>query len=144
MKSLWLIWNSSVSGTDYVNGDMPKTIKNRSKSLIKSGEYASMVEVFYASSMLNMDIEILYPSSFNLFTKQELYSGVVRCTSASRSITISWTSTDQDSVKNLQTGKWRPNHFVPCLKTEVPVSVIWWTHYLLSLKMAKSASLYFV
>ena len=73
---------SSVRGTDYVNADMPKTMKNRSKSLIESGEYASMVEVFYASSMLNIDIEVLYTRSFNLFTIQDLYSGVVRCTPA--------------------------------------------------------------
>ena len=61
---------------------MLKIMKNRSKSLIESGEHASMVEVFYASSMLNIDIEVFYPSSFNLFTTQDLYSGVVRCTSA--------------------------------------------------------------
>ena len=58
---------------------MPKTMKNRSKSLI---EYASMVEVFYASSMLNIDIEVLYTRSFSLFTIQDLNIGVVRCTPA--------------------------------------------------------------
>ena len=57
--------------------------KNGSESLVKSGEYANLVEVFYASFMLNIDIEVFYPSSFNLFTKQDLYSGAVRCT-------ISW------------------------------------------------------
>ena len=63
---------SSVRGTDDVNADMPKTMKNRSESLIESGEYASMVEVFYASSMLNIDIEVLYTKLFNLFTIQDL------------------------------------------------------------------------
>ena len=46
--------------------------KNGSESLVKSGEYANLVEVFYASFMLNIDIEVFYPSSFNLFTKQDL------------------------------------------------------------------------
>ena len=73
---------SSVKGTDYVNADMPKTMKNRSESLIESGQYASMVEVFYASSVLTIDIEVLYTRMFNLFTIQGLYSGVVRYTLA--------------------------------------------------------------
>ena len=73
---------SSVRGTDYVNADMPKTMKNRSKSLIESGEYASMVEEFHASSMLNIDIEVLYTRSFSLFTIQDLNIGVVSCTPA--------------------------------------------------------------
>ena len=48
--------------------------KNGSESLVKSGEYANLVEVFYASSMLDIDIdiEVFYPNSFNLFTKQDL------------------------------------------------------------------------
>ena len=73
---------SSVRGTDYVNADMPKTMKNRSKSLIESGEYTSMVEEFHASSMLNIDIEVLYTRLFSLFTIQDLNIGVVRCTPA--------------------------------------------------------------
>mgnify|MGYP001804237153 CR=1 FL=1 len=65
MTDVELILQSSVSGTDYVNGDMPKTIKNRSKSLIKSGEYASMVEVFYASSMLKDKLHLKSINHYN-------------------------------------------------------------------------------
>ena len=45
---------------------------NVSERLVKSGEYANLVEVFHASFMLDIDIEVFYPSSFNLFSKQDL------------------------------------------------------------------------
>ena len=82
------------------------------------GKYASILEVICLVDCLNISIDLIYPSEHNLFTKKELFSGRISPTTDStlKSITLSWTST---SDTNVQSGRWMPNHFVPCGQLKV-------------------------
>ena len=120
-KDLAMIIHSSVDQHDFVEGEMFKTIQNHSRSMLEPSKYASMIDIFFISQLLNIEIEVIYPSKSNSFTRQELFSGTMKPSGApSRKIFISWTSTDHSSVQQLATGRWRPNHFVPCIKIMAP------------------------
>ena len=92
--------------------------KTGSESLVKSGEYANLVEVVYASFILHIAIEVFYPSSFNLFTKQDQYSGAVRCT-------IRWSGEVPTRILSniLRPENGGLNNVMLCLKTDVGLLV---------------------
>ena len=122
-KDLAMIIHSSVDQHDFVEGEMLKTIQNHSRSMLEPSKYASMIDIFFISQLLNIEIEVIYPSKSNSFTRQELFSGTMKPSGApNRKIFISWTSTDHSSVQQLGTGRWRPNHFVPCVPITEPVT----------------------
>lgn len=116
-SNLSIMLQSSVSDKDFVAGNDSLTIENRSRTMLRSSEYASVLEIYYLVRMLEVEITLIYPSDYNLFTQKELFSGVFKPPQTSRPtcITIAWTSTDLSSVQDLAGGKWRPNHFVPCI-----------------------------
>lgn len=112
-----ILLQSSISRKDFVTDDITTTIKNRARTMLRVKEYGSMVEVIYMASLLNIEINVIYPPELNLFTRKALFSGKIKPTGASRKfITIAWTHTDNTST---QKGNWIPNHFVPCRQSGV-------------------------
>ena len=101
-----------------VNSDVNIMAKAHARKMMFVGKYASILEVICLADCLRISIDLIYPSEHNLFTKKELFSGRISPTtdSALKSITLSWTST---SDTNVQSGRWMPNHFVPCGQLKV-------------------------
>ena len=101
-----------------VNSDVNIMAKAHARKMMFVGKYASILEVICLADCLNISIDLIYPSEHNLFTKKELFSGRISPTTDStlKSITLSWTST---SDTNVQSGRWMPNHFVPCGQLKV-------------------------
>jgi hypothetical protein len=123
-----MILQSSIA--DFVAKDSVRAIKNHSRSMLDSRKYSSMVDIFFLSQHLSVEIQVIYPSHNNSYTKRELFSGTIKPEgTAVRRIVISWTSTDESSIELLGQGKWRPNHFVPCIckekKDEVSIAVFY-------------------
>lgn len=119
-KDMELIISASVNADDLDYSDHAISIANMSKRVLKSGIYSSVLEVVAVGHVLNRNINIIYPCNNNPFTKKELFSGELKCcTSTSETadpIIISWTHT---SNRDNQSGKWIPNHFVPCEVSDV-------------------------
>lgn len=88
-----------------------ESIKKRAKLVVKRGVFSSILEIIAVSNVLHVAIDVIYPCKINKFTKPELFSGKYVPKDSSASITISWTHT---SDKDMESGRWMPNHFVPC------------------------------
>ena len=122
-KDMAIILDSSVDESSFVKGDQKSTIKNHSRSLLASSKWGSMIDILFISQMLNIEIDVVYPCKDNKFTRQELFSGTIKPSDApNHKIFISWTSTDHSSIQQLASGRWRPNHFVPCVPITEPVT----------------------
>lgn len=92
------------------------------KSMVNSSKYASVLEVVACATILDINIDLVYPCTTSYFTKRELFSGLLKCSPMSRQVHISWTHTGDTATGS---GKWCPNNFVPCFKGEVIILIVY-------------------
>lgn len=65
------------------------------------------------SRILDKDVLVIYPCTVNHFTRVDLFSGLIRCSTSEEpgKLVLSWTHVTET---NVEAGNWTPNHFVPC------------------------------
>lgn len=113
-KDIEIILVSSVQVDDLDMSDHQTSIESMSRRVLESSVYSSILEILAVGHVLNVNLNILYPCDKNPFTKKELFSGEFKCCKSEAGTSDSLISLTHTYSRDIQSGRWIPNHFVPC------------------------------